>query len=40
MDIIQVDVVRTFFDEDEETYRKKLYNILIAIAHKYQKIGS
>ncbi len=39
LDIIQVDVVRTFFDEDQENYRKKLSNVLTAIAYKYQKIG-
>ena len=39
IDVIQLDVIRTFFDEDEENYRKKLHNILIAIAYKYEYIG-
>ena len=36
IDIIQLDMIRTFFDEYEENYRKKLHTILIAIAYKYE----
>ena len=39
IDLIQADVIRTFFDEDQENYRKKLQNILIAISYTYPKIG-
>ena len=39
IDIIEVDIIRTFFDEDQDNNRKKLHNILIAIAYKYESIG-
>ena len=39
LDIINLDVLRTFFESDQETNRNKIKNILTAIAHKYPQIG-
>ena len=39
IDVIEVDVIRTFFEEEQDNNRKKLHNVLVAIAYKYESIG-
>ena len=39
LDTINLDVLRTFFDNDQDENRNKIRNILTAIAYKYPEVG-
>ena len=39
LDIIQLDVIRTHFDEDKENKRKIIKNVLISLAHTYPEVS-
>ena len=39
LDTIQLDVVRTFFEENQDLMREKVKNILLCLSEVYPKVG-